>query len=41
MQWGQLHCMSGEYQANPGVGVTVTNVTVGGDIVCRYVDLCH
>ncbi len=37
MQCGQLHCMSGDFQANPGVSVTITTFTIGGE-VCRYVE---
>ena len=29
--------MSGDYQANPGVSVTITTFTIGSEI-CRYVD---
>ena len=37
VQCGQLHCMSGDFQANPGVSVTITTFTIGSD-VCRYVE---
>ena len=37
VQCGQLHCMSGDFQANPGVAVTITTFTIGSD-VCRYVE---
>ena len=29
--------MSGDFQGNPGVAVTITTVTIGSD-VCRYVE---
>lgn len=36
VQCGQLHCMSGDFQANPGISVLITTFTIGSD-VCRFV----